>query len=182
MIRPTSVLMVACLLSYSSFALAQSAPVAAGPASAPSAMSSPSNPALPMNRDSFLEQQLEADPEYQSARTRKRAGIVVASVGAGVGAAVMIVAAVSYGLRGLCIPLGAPEGHGSCPSPDATGEKIAAGIGGGLLLAGLAAGIPLINSGATRMQRIREHYAKLVPVPLVNVGPQQAVFGATWRF
>jgi hypothetical protein len=120
---------------------------------------------------------LETNPQYVAARSRRNGGIVLTSVGSGVGLIAITAALMSWSMRETDCAL-----DGYCRSQSYTGEKIAAGLGAGLVVVSLAVGIPMIVSGSREMRFVRNQYLNPMPVPVVSVGAQHATFGAAWRF
>lgn len=119
---------------------------------------------------------LETNPQYVAARSRRNGGIVLTSVGSGVGLIALAVAWASYVARDAGC-----WSYSGCHN-SYTGEKVAAGLGAGLLVVSLAVGIPTIVSGSREMRFVRNQYLNPMPVPVVSVGSQHASFGAAWRF
>lgn len=177
--RSLNAALVPFLLCCSSIALAQPVDVNL-PAPPVVALPPPQVVAVPClgpgHDKACLAQVLEMDPRYRSARARRNGGIVLASVGSGVGAVAMLVAWTSYMSRDV--------GDIFCTTchNDYTGEKIAAIAGASLLVVSLAVGIPTIVSGSREMRFVRNQYLLQMPVPAVSVGPHQTTVGAAWRF
>jgi hypothetical protein len=122
-----------------------------------------------------LEQVLLSDPQYLEARSRRNGGIVLTSVGAGVGLVAIAVAWATYVVRNV--------GTVFCTSchNDYAAEKVVAISGAGLLVVSVAVGVPMIVSGAREMRWVRQRYVP-VPWPSVSVGPGQVALSGTWRF
>ncbi len=177
--RSINIALVPALLCCSSIALAQPVDVTL-PAPPVVAVPPPQVVAVPCmgpgHDKACLKQVLDMDPRYRAARARRNGGIVLTSVGSGVGAVAMLVAWTSYMSRDV--------GDMFCTScrNDYTGEKIAAIAGASLLVVSLAVGIPTIVSGSREMRFIRNQYLLQMPVPTVSVGPHQTTVGAAWRF
>jgi len=119
-----------------------------------------------------LKQILEADPAYSAAKGRRTMGIVLTAVGPSVGVLTMLVA----GMVALLKDIGCDR---SC---DYTSEKVAAGVGGGLVIVGLAVGIPMISSGSREMAAIRMHYLQQAPRAGLSFGRNHALLSTTWSF
>jgi hypothetical protein len=186
--RPSaSLLLLLAGLSFSSPALAQPievepvpAPPVMVPAPAPVPPPPPGYVAIacpPGSTDrACLKPLLETNPQYVAARSRRNSGIVLTSVGSGIGIVALAAAWASYAAReGTC------WSYSGCHN-SYTGEKIAAGLGGGLVIVALAVGIPMMVSGSREMRFVRNQYLNPMPVPVVSVGAQHATFGAAWRF
>jgi hypothetical protein len=128
-----------------------------------------------------LKQILEADPAYRAAKSRRTTGIVLTAVGSSLGVMTMVVAgivALVKSLESVCLTSG-------CPPPryhTYTSEKIASGVGAGLVIVGVAAGVPMITSGSREMRVIRTHYLNQVPRPALSFGRQHALLSTTWSF
>ena len=178
----TCVLLVVSGLSFSPAVLAQ--PIEVEPAPAPPVLV-PAPPAPPgyvavacppgSTDRACLKPLLETNPQYVAARGRRNSGIVLTSVGSGIGIIAMAAAWASYMTRDAsCLWSGCNNNY--------TGERVAAGLGGGLVIVSLAVGIPMIVSGSREMRFIRNQYLSPMPMPMVSVGAGHAAFGATWRF
>jgi hypothetical protein len=129
----------------------------------------------PRGDERCLEQLLLGIPEYQEATRKRRLGVVLTSVGVGVGATMMVVAGLMAEFReNWCL-------FSPCRPADHTGEKIAVGIGGALAVAGLAAGIPLIVSGTNQRRAIRGRFLG-APVVSLGTGSGETVLLARWEF
>lgn len=128
-----------------------------------------------------LKQILEADPAYRAAKGRRTTGIVFTAVGSSLGLVTMVVAglvALVKSMESVCLTSG-------CPPPryhSYTGEKIAAGVGAGLVVLGVAAGVPMIASGSREMRVIRTRYLNQGPRAALSFGRQHALLSTTWSF
>jgi hypothetical protein len=122
---------------------------------------------------------LEQDGEYVSARRLRTAGIVVASVGGGLGAGIalstVLLAAVGAGMsEGL-------GGHDSFSDAYKIGWVRGLAIVGGITAAiSLAVGLPMAVSGSRRVSAARRRLIDLEPA--VDVLSGGAVVGARWTF
>ena len=166
-------LLVVLCLSRSLPALAQPTEAELYPVPAPPVVVPVACPAGRSDSRACLRPLLEANPQYQAAKARRNAGIVLTAVGSNVGVLAAVIAWASY--------VGRDVSCWGCHN-DYTGEKIVAGLGAGVLVLSLAIGIPTIVSAASAMRAVRRQYQELVPVPMVSVSPQRTTFGATWRF
>lgn len=177
--------LLAAALTLSSPAVGWAQPIELDPNPAPPLVPTPVPPpvVLPapvacpmgaMNEKGCMQPFLETNHQYLVARSRRNTGIVLTSVGSGVGLIAMVGAWASYmGRSAGCL--------WSCNN-SYTGERAVAGVGGGLFIVSLAVGIPLIVSGSREMRFVRSQYLNLVPVPTVDLGSRHASFGATLRF
>jgi hypothetical protein len=116
----------------------------------------------------------ERNPDYRAARSRRLAGILVTSVGGGVGALV--------GLLGLASYVDCQDNPYRYAS-DCDGSLATAIVGGVVLSASLAVGIPLWIGGKRRMEAI-EKGEPMTLVPQVNVAvtDRQGHVTFRWRF
>ncbi len=119
-----------------------------------------------------FDQMLRYDPEYRAAKGRRLGGILVSSIGGGLGAifAIMfgVVAAICSGV----------DSSSSCSdmSHVAIGSLIVAGVS-------LGVGIPLAISGQSRMNEVRARRARdFLPQPTVSFSPGGARLQGVWRF
>ncbi len=104
------------------------------------------------------------DPDYQSGRTMRTAGIVILAVGVAGGA----VLSMFGSLAGL--------GGGREPGPFFIGAAVSA-------VAGLGIGIPLWVVGQKQVADARaRHEATVMPQLRVSLGNQSGGLQATWRF
>jgi hypothetical protein len=136
----------------------------------PDAMPVPCGPGATDAR--CLKQILETDPAYAAAKGRRTTGIVLTAVGPSVGVVTMLVAGMVAIVRDI----------GCSRNCSYTSEKVAAGVGGGMAVLGLAVGIPLIVSGGNEMAAIRDHYLNQLPRAGLTLGPGHAMLTTTWSF
>ena len=116
----------------------------------------------------------ERNPAYRSARSRRMAGILVTSVGGGVGALV--------GLLGLASFVDCQDNPYRYAS-DCGGSLATAIIGGVVLSASMAVGIPLWVGGKRRMEAIEKGKPlSLIPRVDVAVTDRQGHVTFRWRF
>jgi len=151
------------------------------PPPSPEATPPPPPPTLPPSYDARTEKQRrrdldrwlkDNDPEYRGAISRRNAGIVVTSVVTPVG---LVVALVGGLVWAVCDSV-----DGSCD--DAAGWTI-----GGLVTmgVGLGVGIPLIVSGQSRVNEIRERASRgsaLLPRVRLSFRQRGGQLGLSWEF
>jgi hypothetical protein len=126
----------------------------------------------------------ETDEEYASAAGRKLGGILLASIGGGLGLLTGAIAGLVYAICGVSYDYnGTSRSTNSCVG--ARNWMIGGFVGMGV---SLAVGIPLAVSGNSRMKEIRrEHAAGLYPayLPRLNValdGQGGGQLGLTWVY
>jgi hypothetical protein len=122
-----------------------------------------------------LDQALAGDPEFQAARRRRKAGILLTAIGTPLGLAFGAVGAFFWN---ECSDEHAPE---HCSD---TKNRVMAVAGYGVAGLSLLVGVPLIISGQVRMSRLRQEKRRELLPTAVSVAPLPggAQLGATWRF
>jgi hypothetical protein len=115
---------------------------------------------------------LEADPAYHAAVRRRNGGIVLTSVLGGAGAVMLVVA----GLWTWGSWLGEFTHDGR--SPDYETPRYLAIVGAATIGAGLLVGLPVMISGIREARAIRRGHLQ----PVLSLGPERAVVGASLRF
>jgi hypothetical protein len=156
----------------------QPLPPSAAPAPPPPPPPPPHRVAGPLMSKKQLHRYLEqTDEEYASASSRKLGGILLASIGGGVGLATGGIAGMLF----VACSMGCGEGVATSARNWMIGGFIGMGIS-------LAVGIPLAVSGNRRMKQIRRERASgpyPVYLPQVNValdGQGGGQLGLTWVF
>ncbi len=122
----------------------------------------------------WLQQVLQADPQFQAGKSTRNLGIVLTSVGTSLGALAMIGAWASYLSRDV--------GTMFCSSchNDYTAEKVVAVTGAGVMVLSLVVGVQQIVSGSREMRAAKNRYLGVVPV--VSVGAHHAGLTGSWSF
>ena len=127
---------------------------------------------LPLETAGLHRVLVETDAEYRAARSQKIGGTLIATIGAGLGGAVLALGAMVY--RGLR----SDEYHRTDQSVP-TGMMVGGGLVAGL---SLLVGIPMAVQGSARMNRILAVRRELGLQLGLSVGARAAAATIGWRF
>lgn len=140
---------------------------AARPARPPVAQQQQQSPAITPPNKAY-----RADPEWQSGRSRRLAGILLTSIGGGVGLGLGALAGIGW--------LGCSVTNDVYHDSNCSGWAIASVTGFVLLGVSLAAGIPLIVSGNNQMKQVQYRY--VYPQVGIDVRPGGGRLQLSWRY
>lgn len=115
-----------------------------------------------------------AEKDFQAGRRLRLSGILVTSIGAGVGVATLMVAGMEGLLSGLCM-------DSTCSSSNEA--MVMAVTGASILTGSLVVGLPLLISGQARVKRARSRMQGLLWGGVgVGVASNGALVSSRWEF